>query len=173
MENNKLFELIKDAREDENSMVLILDKFSPVIKSQARQLKNDCAETDLIIFLIEFVRKLNIEKLKSYSEGEIINYISMSIKNKKIDMYRKECKLLEEIHSDYSIENDKDPFDLSESVCIKDMLNKLKKEHKEVIELKYINGLSDIEISILLGISRQAVCKRKNKALEILRKEVL
>ena len=51
-----------------------------------------------------------------------------------------------------------------------ELLKKLSIIQKRVIVYKYLEGYSDIEISKILKISRQAVNKLKNRGLENIRK---
>ena len=54
-------------------------------------------------------------------------------------------------------------------LSVEDMLNCLSQKQKLIMIYKYIYGYSDIEISMLLNISRQAVNRLKNRAITTLK----
>jgi len=86
-----LYELILDAvkNNDEESKLLILEKFRNTINYYARKLNYYCAKTDLIIFMLTLINKLNLEKIKSFNEGTAVKYIRISIKHEYIRLSKK------------------------------------------------------------------------------------
>ncbi len=172
MDKESLLDLLILAQKDnEEAICYLVKKFQLLIKKFARQLNYDCAETDLIIYLLEFTKKLDTKKIQNYSEGELVNYIVRLLRNKKIDIYRKNNLALEEVHTGKEISTEAVPG-FEEQICLKELLDMLSDKHKKVIIAKYIYGYSDAEIGTSLGISRQAVNKLKNKALEQLRAQI-
>ncbi|WP_312091557.1 RNA polymerase sigma factor [Aminipila sp.] len=172
MDKESLLDLLILAQKDnEEAICYLVRKFQLLIKKFARQLNYDCAETDLIIYLLEFTKKLDTKKIQNYSEGELVNYIVRLLRNKKIDIYRKNNLALEEVHTEKEISTEAVPG-FEEQICLKELLDMLSDKHKKVIIAKYIYGYSDAEIGTSLGISRQAVNKLKNKALEQLRTQM-
>ena len=172
MDKKSLQEVLKLAKGgNQEAICYFIKKFQLLIKKFARQLNYDCAETDLIIYLLEFIKKMDIEKMSRLSEGEIVNYIIKLLRNKKIDIYRKNCLALEEIHTeeDCYVEN---KLEIEDQMDLNQLINTLPDKHRIVIVSKYIYGYSDAEIGTSLGISRQAVNKLKNKALEKLKLQI-
>lgn len=172
MDKKSLLEVLKLAKAgNQEAICYFIKKFQLLIKKFARQLNYDCAETDLIIYLLEFIKKMDIEKMEKLSEGELVNYIIRLLRNKKIDIYRKNCLAIEEIHTeeDSYIEN---KLEIEEQMDLKQLIKTLPNKHRIVIISKYIYGYSDAEIGTSLGISRQAVNKLKNKALEKLKLQI-
>ena len=53
-----------------------------------------------------------------------------------------------------------------------DLISKLSERQKRIIDMKYRLNLTDVEISTILNISRQAVNKNKRVALKVLYKEL-
>jgi len=153
-----LKELLHNAaiNHDDESTLEIIERFMPIIEKNARILRYDGAESDLIIHLIEVIFSMKPEKIDKLLEGQAVNYIVKTIKNKRIDIARKKIKACDEIHlfesGDYLIEHiDKQEVD--------GLLEVLSERQKNVIVLKYFYGYSDVEIAKHFGISRQAVNK--------------
>ena len=63
--------------------------------------------------------------------------------------------------------------DFSKRTFLKDALKYLTPKQRTVITLKYIYDYSDAEIALNLNISRQAVNRIKNRAIEVLREYLL
>lgn len=166
-----LYELILNAvkHNDEKSKLLILEKFKNTIKSYARKLNYYCAETDLIIFMLTLINKLNLEKFKSFEEGTVVKYIHSSIKHEYIRLSKKNSYinsheiLIDTDIIDYIDNNeDKEEVSTENSGLIKYMAKKLIGNQKKVF-LYFLNGYSITEISKLMGISRQSVYKIKKR----------
>ncbi|MDD4591422.1 MAG: helix-turn-helix domain-containing protein [Parabacteroides sp.] len=84
---------------DSDATIILVEKFKPLIKKYATQLNYYCAETDLVIALLELISSIDINKFKDGCDGEIVNYIYITLRNKKIDLYRKsKLHAIEEIH---------------------------------------------------------------------------
>ena len=58
---------------------------------------------------------------------------------------------------------------LDSELLIYDMFKNLTKKERQVIEYKFLVGKSDSEIGEMLNISRQAINKTKNRALNKLK----
>ena len=58
---------------------------------------------------------------------------------------------------------------LDSEVLLYDMYKNLTKKERQVIEYKFLVGKSDSEIGEMLNISRQAINKTKNRALNKLK----
>lgn len=59
MENN-LNKLISEAqRGNKDSYIILINQFNPIIKKYSRKLGYDRADTDLIIWLIKTINKIN------------------------------------------------------------------------------------------------------------------
>lgn len=155
---------------NQEAFVEIIYKFEPTIKKFSRELNYEEAETDLIIALIEIVKGLKLNNLKSKNDGVIVNYIYNSLRIRKIDLFRKYVKgVKEEIELNLDIMENESIYQIEDGIFIKDLLNPLTDIQKNVVVEKFIKGYSDAEIATKLHISRQAVNKAKNKALKILK----
>lgn len=77
---NNLYEAFKKAQnKSEEHVIELYNKFLPLIKGYGRKLNYEEAESDLIIFLLEYIKKINLNKFKNRSDGEIVNYIETNI----------------------------------------------------------------------------------------------
>ncbi len=147
-------------------------KFLPLIKGYGRKLNYEEAESDLIIFLLEYISKANFDKFRNRSDGEIVNYIKLLFKNKSIDILRKlmnkkiEIKIIdtEIIYNDY--------YKNLEEEYIFSLMKNLNDTQKKIIIGRYIYGYSDDELSKIFKISRQAVYKQRKKAIELIKIEI-
>lgn len=157
---------------DEQSICTIVDKFKPLLKKYAYHLNYDCAETDLIIFLLELISKVEWRSLFNLSESALVNYIVHALRNKKNDLFRKSKRSLQEVHlmEEHLCQKDSDIINV---IFIKELLKQLTDKQQEVIIYKFLFGLSDLEIGIKMKISRQAVNQIKNRSLITLKELVM
>lgn len=169
MDEKGLLDVIRLAKNDEeDSICYLIKKFDLLIKKYARQLNYDCAETDLIICLLELVKKVEVKKLETYSEGQLVNYIVNILRNKKIDIYRKRCLDIEVVYMEEmtGVESENK---IEDRINLQSVLESLTDKQRDVIIAKYFQGYSDFEIGEKLNISRQAVNKLKKRSLNKLR----
>lgn len=100
---------------------------------------------------------------KTYiSRGKPLAYLYTIAKNLCIDYYRKTKPIeLKEIDIISNYEND-----LLTSITLKNAIDELPYELREIILLRFTNELQVNEIAIILGISRFAVMRKIKKALD-------
>ena len=146
----------------------IYDVFKKLIMFYSKKLCYDDAAGDLTLFFIELLYQIDLSKFLLDDSLSIKKYIAVSIKNQYIalsvnnDRYNKISNKLYNNLDGYS-PNFEEQFSLLESI------NVLSEKQRMTIIYKYIYGYSDFEIAVLLGVSRQAVNRLKNRALSILR----
>ncbi|MEG2365047.1 MAG: sigma-70 family RNA polymerase sigma factor [Terrisporobacter sp.] len=153
--------------ENKNLLEFILE-FESVINNLSKSLYYPESKTDLIIFIMELSKKINV---KSYYDNEIIKFIFIrSLKNKQIDLFRKNIlknnciyEINLDIISDYSSE-------FESNIWVEDIISNLSSTQKKILIESFMKRNSDIEIALELGISRQAVNKTKKRALKNLKK---
>lgn len=162
-----IWELVEKAKTGEDQyLVEIINNFNGTIKKFSRELNYEEAETDLVIGLIEKINTINLNNFKK-NDGIIINYIYNSLKNKKIDLFRKYVKGINtEIELNFNITEDISNAQIEDKICMKILLQSLNKYQRTILKYKFINGFSDKEIASKLNISRQAVNRTKNRALK-------
>lgn len=169
----KLYYLLTKAQSgDKDAILNILIKFRPTIKSFSRKLKYEEAETDLVIVLLETIRSINLDKFEPENEGALINFIHKVMKNKSVNLFKKNTlRTIIPVELDVTTIPDNCNFD--SQIFIAKLLNSLPTLQKEIIKKKFIYDYSDKEIAQLYGISRQAVNRTKNRALNNLRNILL
>lgn len=169
-----LNEIITNYQNGNKEIIMdILNKFKFNIKKISKKLNYDCAETDLTIYLIELLKKVEIEKFKNKSDGAIVNYINTSLKNKSHYLYKSNLKFNNEITEFNDEVNSTCTVLDTDNIEFYSLLNCLNETQKTIIIDKYINKLTDFEIATKLNISRQSIYKNKIKALDILKNLII
>jgi DNA-directed RNA polymerase specialized sigma24 family protein len=98
--------------------------FKPLISKYARQLPCDCAETDLIIAMLEFIRDL---------DAVLVSYITPMLRNKKIDIYRNVAsKNLVVVNVDYDLCEFRN-YDIDERIDCMNCLNQLSDKQRNIL----------------------------------------
>lgn len=157
---------------DKDAMLEVIMKFKPLIIKTANKLDYDGADTDLIIYLIEKVYMMDESSIRLRCEGELVNYIATIIRNRGVDLFRERGRKVAEIHSLEMIHAAERIAELEPMINTKEYINVLNSKEKNIIVLRYVHGYSDAEIGIKLGITRQAVCSTRRRALEKMRREI-
>lgn len=169
------YEVVNKARnDDKQAIMLIVDKFKPLIGKYSYLLKYDDASSDLIISLIEIIKKMPIytdENLKN--DKFLVGYIASAIKNRYIYLSKKYYKVyLNETTLNLNDVRNSENLNLDDKMFVWELLDKLSKTQREVLILKFIKDYSDKDISKALKISRQSVNKTKNRGLDNIRRYI-
>lgn len=170
---NNLYEIFKKAQnESEEHVIELYNKFLPLIKGYGRKLNYEEAESDLTIFLLEYIKKIDLNKFKNRSDGEIVNYIKLIFKNKYIDVLRQlmNKKIEATILETEFICND--CYKNLEKEYIFSLMKNLNDIQRKVIVGRYFHGYNDDNLSKIFKISRQTICKHRKKALELIKLEI-
>lgn len=172
--NNELFQLLSYAQNgDKKATEELYLKFSKLIKKFGKIVESEEAETDIIIFFLEFIKKINLKKLENKSYGEIINYIYVSLKNYTFSLIKQSLK---KKIDECNIVADQIYYDSYEKFELTDTLNSLKKLskiQKQIILDIYLYNYKISEIAKLFNISRQAVNQNKIKALKEIENKII
>ena len=106
--------------------------------------------------------------LRFFAQNTDINaaYIFTIAKNLCTDMFRR--KQTEELSDDYPTEDFSDKSDTK--IAVRTALEKLDKQHREILVMRYIAELSVNETAETLGISRFAVYRLEKSALAQMKK---
>ena len=106
--------------------------------------------------------------LRFFAQNTDINaaYIFTIAKNLCTDMFRR--KQTEELSDDYPTEDFSDKSDTK--IAVRTALEKLDKQHREILVMRYIAELSVNETAETLGISRFAVYRLERTALSQMKK---
>lgn len=75
-----LLDEIRNAQDgNQDAMMTIIRRFNPLLRKYGRKLGYEDATDDLTVELIEQIKEFQISKLRSTSEGAIVNYIATTI----------------------------------------------------------------------------------------------
>lgn len=171
--NNELFKLLSCAQSgDKKATEELYLKFFKLIKKYGKIVKLDEAETDITIFFLEFIKKINLKKLENKTYGEVFNYVHISLKNYTFSLIKKILK--KKVYEDNLFVEQiyYDSYDKFELIDILNSLKKLSNVQRQIILDIYLHNYKISEIAKFLNISRQAVNKNKIKALKVIEKEM-
>lgn len=162
----------KENYRNESVLLFIITKFQPIIKKYSRKLDYEEAESDLIIFLIELIKKLP----DTNNESILINYIARSIKNEYIRLNKKQEQIRQkEILTDFgdfkSLYSKNIDIDLN--IDIKDSMKLLSQRQLTVIKYRFFLGYSSSKTAEILKVSRQAIFKTEKRALALLKNHLI
>ncbi len=168
--------IIKSQGGDGNATLMLIEKFSPLLKKYAFKLSYEDAYNDLLLDFIELLHNMQIENIHNKSEGSMISYICTSVHSsyikKLIEVKRLRNILLysdlndNELYYIEAISATNDVYQEYELSFIKKILTK---QELSVISMIYFTGYTVTEIANFYGTSRQAVNQMKNRALKKLR----
>lgn len=176
MPTNVLISKIETFHKNQEIFSDILTYFNSKIKYLSYKLNYPEAETDLIIYLYEFLKLIDNNKFNT--DKDVLMYINKCLKNKSIALFHKIAKDKElmtftsetEILDVINCETKDDEYS---DIIFNDLISSLNPRQKEIIFYKFYLQLSDIEIAKLFKISRQAVNKAQRAALRILKVKLL
>jgi len=161
---------IKAGEGDEECVLEIIQKFMPSILKFSKELGYEEAQTDLIIGLLESMGKIKRNINSDSQDGMVVTYLYRLLKNKKIDLFRKNVKGKDQRVVDIEkIGELAYEDDFEDHFAMDELLESLTIKQQTVLKLKYFYGYSDVEIGKVLDVSRQSVNKIKMRAIEKLR----
>ncbi len=168
--------IIKSQGGDGNATLMLIEKFSPLLKKYAFKLSYEDAYNDLLLDFIELLHNMQIENIHNKSEGSMVSYICTSVHSsyikKLIEVKRLRNILLYSDLNDnelYYIEAISATNDIYQEYELSFIKKILTKQELSVISMIYFTGYTVTEIANFYGTSRQAVNQMKNRALKKLR----
>lgn len=167
--NISLLDLLTLFKYDSENFLDIINYFHPKLTYCSYKLKYPEAYTDLIIYLYELIKKINLDKFKIDSEAS--KYIHICLNNKCNQLYKviykkTDYNALNLDSVDFNIDDDINYFS---DTTFYDLISKLPKKQRIILYMRFYLQYSDIEISDILKISRQSVNKCKRQALNLLK----
>lgn len=164
--------IIQAQQSNEKAMLILIDKFKPLLKGYARKLNCEDAYEDILLFFIELINSFKIDRLSTTEDSVIVSYINTSVRNfyyKKISvlvMQRREIVLSNlpenQFHFLESKLSRRDEQSFMLEMGIKEILNT--KEY-EIIYKIFVKGYTSTEIAHMSNKSKQAVNQMKRRAL--------
>lgn len=161
---------VKSGNKDE--IIFLIKRFKPLISKLSRNLNYECASSDLIIYFIELINNINLDKFNLKNDGALVVYISKSLRNKHFDILKKNSKYIDEVRLE--LNNFIDSKNNEEAIWIDEyILNNLSLKEIEYLNYKINYGYKDIEITKKLNLSRQSIYKMKCKIAKKIKNEYL
>lgn len=169
-----LCDLICNAQKgDKEAMLELIQKFSPLFRKYARKLNYEDAYEDIILFYMEMIRSVNLERIASLEDGAVISYINVSIINYYNKRVRQIIRCEKEVALSDLTEEQKyyvearaaklNQTDFFEELGIKSLLSE--KEYQIIYQI-YEEGYTAAEIARISQQSRQSVNQLKQRALK-------
>lgn len=175
---NELLKLINDSkRGNTNSILTLIEKFNPLIIKYSMKLSYDGSYSDLLISLLQIIHDIPIyRRNRIEDDGFVVGYINASIKHKYICLAKKNSNILKiEVTKDMDfIDENFNKFEAIENILfLENLIGKLPSSQKKIIQEIYINNRSEIDLSRMLHVSKQAINRSKNKAIKRMRTYLL
>lgn len=162
----QIYELICNTRNND------LTSFNTLISIFKNKLlmKNDLdLSNDLLSFFTELLLKIPLSK--TYSNHKLINYILSSIKKKKYNLAKREKNnIIHLSNSNYTDTLLSSNDTIYDSLLYKEIISSLSNRDKLIILLYYKYGYKEAEIGTFLGVTKQAISKKKNIILKNIQK---
>ena len=64
---------------DQDAMLKLIQKFSPLLKKYGRKLVYEDAAEELVLDFIELMHSINLSQLNNHTDGALVNYISRAM----------------------------------------------------------------------------------------------
>ena len=158
---------------DKEAMLELIQKFSPLFRKYARKLNYEDAYEDIILFYMEMIRSVNLERIVSLEDGAVISYINVSIINYYNKRVRQIIRCEKEVALSDLTEEQKyyvearaaklNQTDFFAELGIKSLLSE--KEYQIIYQI-YEEGYTAAEIARISQQSRQSVNQLKQRALK-------
>lgn len=173
----KVCKLVESIKEDKEKFNLILEQFNPLLKRYTRLLYRDDREdvySELTVALWEAICNISYYE----NDGQVINYLSIALKNKFFELYRASCK-----YHNHMVETEDNeilmlsmPGNRYEEIIVQEDMqrvsSRLKGKKKQIFEMIFVQGYSNAEVADKLKISRQYVHRVKKELCDLIKREI-
>ena len=165
---------------DQDSMLELIRKFTPLLIKYARKLNYEDAFNDLRLAFLESVIALNTNNLKAKNDAVVVSYLSRSMQSRYVRLLKTflvdvdaiAFSQLEEWQIPASGIDPKSVGDFSD-IELSDIRKTLTDREYFVFFNSFIAGFTEVEIARKCSITRQAVCKTRKRVLKKLGEYVL
>ena len=149
---------------------VIYDEFKKLITLYSYRINDEDANAELMLFFIELLYSIDMDRFNYIDSNSLSKYIAVCIRNKYIELSKKFGQYRSNLL--HLCENCVCADTLNCYIRLEtvELLKELSLRQRAVIVYKYIYKYTDTEISEMLGVSRQAINRLKNRALKQLRK---
>ena len=167
---------------DKFSLEVLINKFSPLLKKQARYLDYEDAYSDMVLWFIVEAQNIKPDTIKNQNEASMISYINMMVKNivsklltSKIDAVNsKPISYFDYDENGGNIITDQyGTFDDYEELGYSELLQILSKNEATVIYAYFYLDCTENEISKKLLLNRGSVSRIKSRAIKKLRESLI
>jgi RNA polymerase sigma-70 factor (ECF subfamily) len=151
---------------DEQSFVLLYEKYLKIVYGYIYKKvgnRHDAEDVTSESFMTA------LRSLKNYAgRSSFKNWLFGIAKHKLLDFYQKKYLIEREVLVENIILPEVDfESDMSKSKRLQTVLDKLPDKYKEILSLRFLNGLKTHEISLKLGISVSNVKVMQHRALKM------
>lgn len=168
-------DLIVQSQKGDNYAVLkLIRNFDPLLKKYAFKLHYDDAYNDLLSDFIELLSKIRLNRIRNTSEGILVSYIRTAIHSsyiKKLIGLKKAHNFIPfsalsgvELYYAEAVSATSDTYGSKLELIGIDQI--LTKSETNIIRMIYFYGYTVTEIAAISGISKQAISKKKRRALQ-------
>lgn len=171
-----IYKISRAKADDQQEMLNLIERFSPLIKKYAWKLNYEDAENDLILEFIQLIKDFDVESLKCREDGAITNYICKSMQNRYIYLLKRLISIkVESVSYDQITEEQLSKLSISECSDEKNLklddnlLLKLTPKERVVIEQIIIYGYSSVDIAKKLDTTKENINQIKLRALKKIR----
>jgi len=174
-----LGELVRRSAEgDETSLIALIEKFQPLLKSYTHKLDYEDAYNDLLLSLIKLLKQYKVAEMRSFKEEFFLSYISKSVKHSFIALSKKQGKRrnlatvsLSDYDDEYSSVWDKllNQNDEYRQVDYDFLFKILTKYEAEIIIYIFYFMYTVKEVAALYGVSMPAITQAKKNAMKKLK----
>lgn len=180
MGEKQLWEQIKCAQNEKGqALLLLIDKFSPLIYKYAGLLGYEDAKDDLKCDFISLIFGFNTNGSISYDDPSVLSYIKKTIHHSYIARsilqdLNKQCRPMSTLSESeqFHIESVSAKTDDYESLLIGEMKGILNNHEFAIVYQHFYLGFSIEEIAQRLKTSRQSINQTKKRALKKLEKAI-
>lgn len=166
--------IVAEYQKGETEVLLkIISKFNPIINKYNRLFLYDDISSELIIAIIEALKKLKLEKIKS--SGQLVVYISTVIKNKYIDLVHANQTPDFEVLTNNIIASMSltcEIKNLDSKLNVNDLIKSLTKEQKWVIEEMFLFEKTESKLAKNKNVTKQAINNMKKRAFKKLKQGI-
>lgn len=164
-------------KDDKDAMMELITRFQPLLRKYANKLRYEDAYEDVVLYFIQLVKSINLDRLESHNDEVVVSYINVSIRNfynKQIVKFIESKKeiILSDLTEEqlYYVEAQSAENDKTNILIEFNMDDLLNEKERQLIWLIYVEGYSTAEIARQWGKSRQAVNQLKQRAINKLKK---
>lgn len=171
-------ELICEIKKDKEKFILLLQRFQPLIRKYVKTLYKEEADdmyAEFAAALWEAVCSIQFYR----DDGQTVKYLTNALRNKYFELYRKSRK-----YNDHIIEiSEREPEETGsidssfDDVLINEELqmfrDRLKGKKRQIFNLIFLKGYTDLQAAHELNISRQYVHRVRRSFVETIKEKVL